>query len=214
MRFKLVYFGDLPASGNSPKPEAARRIREQFHLQLQELWNSEIALKRLKLSSRVAKHPEAFFGAVMESPLQDLSLPPPPLQEGFVDLIEPIQEGANVYIPLVRKSLDLSCNLAIQFLRKEEPGSLVLQGGDLDNRIKTLFDALRKPSLQEAKQYPPSCNPLYCLLESDTLISGFDVLTDRLLTATTDKANEVHLIIDVSIRVLHVGSWNICLVGG
>jgi hypothetical protein len=81
------------------------------------------------------------------------------------------------------------------------------------NRIKTLFDALRKPSLHEASRAPSAHDPLYCLLESDTLISGFNVSTDRLLTATTEKANEVHLIIEVTIKALHVGSWNICLLG-
>jgi hypothetical protein len=53
------------------------------------------------------------------------------------------------YIPLIRKSLHLACALDIQFLRHEEPGLLVLQGGDLDGRLKTLFDAMRMPSARE-----------------------------------------------------------------
>lgn len=90
---------------------------------------------------------------------------------------------------------------------------MVLQGGDVDNRIKTLFDALRMPDADVADNYPQSFDPLYCLLESDTLISGFDVDTGRLLMPQTVRANEVHLVIEVTVRVLKLGSWNVCLMG-
>ena len=40
----------------------------------------------------------------------------------------------------------LTCGLKILFLRKEGPGKLILQGGDIDNRLKTLLDALKMPS--------------------------------------------------------------------
>ena len=47
--------------------------------------------------------------------------------------------------PLVRRSLSLACALDILFLRHEERYNLMRQGGDLDGRIKTLFDALKMP---------------------------------------------------------------------
>ena len=53
----------------------------------------------------------------------------------------------------------------------------------------------------------------YCLLESDKLISGFQVKTGRLLMPETIKPNEVHLVIEVTVRVLQVGTWNVCLMG-
>ena len=79
--------------------------------------------------------------------------------------------------------MSLSCALDIIFLRPEDPGSLVLQGGDLDGRMKTLFDALRIPSKQEedASGITPADNPLQVLLESDTLISDLSIKTRRLL---------------------------------
>jgi hypothetical protein len=89
----------------------------------------------------------------------------------------------------------------------------VLQGGDVDNRIKTLFDALRIPTLDEQKKNAPKEDPTYCLLESDTLISGFHVDTGRLLMPETIKPNEVHLVIEVAVRVLNLGTWNVCLMG-
>ena len=127
------------------------------------------------------------------------------MQEGFVDLCEWVPKGRKLYQPLVRKSLDLNCALEILFLRQEDPGSLVLQGGDVDNRIKTLFDALRLPDADVEQRYPQSKEKIDCLMESDTLISGFHVSTDRLLVPKTVKVNEVHLVIEVKIRVLGLG---------
>ncbi len=95
------------------------------------------------------------------------------------------------------------------FLRQEDPGELVLQGGDLDNRLKTLFDALRIPDGDVAQAQ----NPTYCLLESDTLIDSFKVSTGRLLMSEPNHPSEVHLTIEAAIKVLRVGSWNQCLMG-
>jgi hypothetical protein len=99
-------------------------------------------------------------------------------------------------------------------LRQEDPGALVLQGGDIDNRVKTLFDALRNPEASVEKNYPQNQYLTYCLLESDTLISGFKISTGRLLFPQFDHPNEVHLLIEVEVRVLEVGTWNLPLVGG
>jgi hypothetical protein len=78
------------------------------------------------------------------------------------------------------------------FLRQEDPGSLVLQGGDLDGRVKTLFDALRVPDVGVTEKHPQAQDPTYCLMENDTLISGFQVTTARLLMPETTHAHEVH----------------------
>jgi hypothetical protein len=92
-------------------------------------------------------------------------------------------------------------------MRKEEPGSLVLQGGDIDGRLKTLFDALKVPSEEEIKNHTPIENPLYCVMEQDALITGVNVRTDRLLTVPNGDVHQVHLIIEVTIRVMRV-SWD------
>jgi hypothetical protein len=211
MRFHLVYSGSLRASGNKSKPEDVRTIRDELHPQLELLWKSHAALRRLRVSARVLKNinDRLSYWDPPDSPLFDHD-PDEPLKEGFVDLCEPIEKGNNRYIPLVRKSLGLACSLEIMFLRQEDPGELVLQGGDLDNRIKTLFDALRIPDVGDVAQ---AQNPTYCLLESDTLIDGFRVSTGRLLMSETNHPSEVHLTIEVIIKVLRVGSWNQCLMG-
>lgn len=213
MRFHLVFSGQLPASGNSSKPEDVRRIRDTFHPQLKYLWDTHAALKRLRHTAIVPTMRNAYFSSG-DSPLIDVDGDPDPVPPGFVDLLEPVSKSGKNYHPLVRKSLDLNCVLSIMFLRQEDPGSLVLQGGDLDGRLKTLFDALRVPDLEVEKKYPQAQDPTYCLLESDTLISDFDVATGRLLTATSSHPHEVHLVIEAEVRVLRLGSWNVCLAGG
>lgn len=213
MRFSLVFNGRLSGTGNKPKPDQVRDIRDVFHEQLKYLWETHSALKRLRQSAIVNKAGRDL--AVTEGPFdipRDLDRFPP--RDHETDLCEPIFQGDFSYIPLVRKSLDLNCRLDIHFLRQEDPGSLVLQGGDLDNRIKMLFDALRKPDPDVQHKHPQKHKKLYCLLESDTLISGFSVSTDRLLFPRTAYPNEVHLLIEVTVSVLKVGGWNVCLLGG
>lgn len=53
--------------------------------------------------------------------------------------------GAFRFAPLVTTRYDLIATIELLFLRPEPPGRLISQGGDIDNRLKTLFDALRMP---------------------------------------------------------------------
>jgi len=68
---------------------------------------------------------------------------------------------------------------------------LVSSGGDIDNRIKVLFDGLRVPKYDsELKNLAPEEgeNPLFCLLEDDdSLITSIKITTDRLLTPIADE---------------------------
>jgi hypothetical protein len=52
MKFTLIYDGDLPSAGNSPKPIPASRIRNEFHYQMADLWDSHIILRELACSAR------------------------------------------------------------------------------------------------------------------------------------------------------------------
>lgn len=214
MRFHLVYNGPLAASGNKSKPKEAAQIRDYFHPQLKLLWETHAALKRLRQTAIVLKDPGKYFGSGDDSPLkQDRDIDLFPARDYEENLCAAIIQRDKGFTPLVRDSLSLNCELDILFLRQEDPGSLVLQGGDVDNRIKTLLDALRMPlNSDEGHKYPPGQPHTYCLLESDSLVSGFKVSTDRLLFPQSDHPNEVHLVIEVQLRVLKVGTWNICLV--
>jgi hypothetical protein len=90
--------------------------------------------------------------------------------------------GKVTYLPLVRKSNRLIAELDIFLLRNEAPGRIIVSGGDIDNRLKTLFDALRCPqSAGEAGSQSHTHSEIYTLLEDDSLITAVSVRTDRLL---------------------------------
>ena len=83
-----------------------------------------------------------------------------------IDLCAPVERGLWKFIPLIRNSLALRAGIRIIFLRKEAPGR-VYQGGDMDNRLKTLFDALSVPNADQVVGEPTDNPDIYCLLEDD-----------------------------------------------
>lgn len=68
-----------------------------------------------------------------------------------------------------------------------------------------------RPEIED--KHPPANDPTYCLLESDSLISGYDVSTGRLLFPQTTHPHEVHILIEVAVNLLRVGEWNQPLLG-
>lgn len=83
---------------------------------------------------------------------------------------------------------------------------LIHSGGDIDNRLKVLLDALRIPA--ECSEIPDGTKKeadedpyFFCLLEDDVLITDLAVTTDTLLTPCTSEAeNDVQLVIKVKIK--------------
>lgn len=106
------------------------------------------------------------------------------------------------FVPLVSSFFTVACALDILFLRRDGPGSIVRSGGDIDNGIKVLFDALRMPQTRDeiAGDSPAEDEvPFYCLLEDDKLISKVQTETNWLLTPTqhSEHINDVQLVIRV-----------------
>ena len=86
-------------------------------------------------------------------------------------------------------------------MRPSEPGNLLNHGGDLDNRIKGLFDALCMPSSQQLpKGASPEGDeaPFFVLLEDDALVTSFSVETDRLLKPGLSNS-DVEIIMSVNV---------------
>ena len=218
MKFTLTYDGELPASTKSNNRATEKwLIRKALHPQLQELWGSSDILKSA-YKNRLIPTTAAFL--LMEehhstrSPGTDrLAGPSLPHHKERLDLCGPIPVGSRKFIPLVRDTFALRCALRIKFLRKEEPGALVYQGGDMDNRLKTLFDALSVPNEQQLIEDPDAPDPLHCLVEDDRLITGLTIETQRLLSRPNASINEVRLIIDVDVRVIHTRSYNMVFLG-
>ncbi|MBI1777428.1 MAG: hypothetical protein HYR63_18985 [Proteobacteria bacterium] len=196
----------------------ASRIRNDFHDQIADLWESHVVFRGLARTARVLAKPSQEYGLVgfRTVDLPAYNEPVPPVEPGYVDLCAsiPVPNVGN-FIPLVRNSLNLACSVDILFLRHEEPMSLMKNGGDLDGRIATLFDALRMP--EPKHKYVgdvPTADPLYVVLEDDVLISDLSIKTGRLLGDRTKKPHTVRLTVDVTIKVLRVTNENQCLIGG
>jgi hypothetical protein len=98
-------------------------------------------------------------------------------------------------------------------LRKEPPGK-VYQGGDIDGRIKTLLDALAMPQHKEQILADPDApSPMYCLLEDDSLVSGLQVESERLLADQDHDADYARLYIEVDVRVRQATIYNQSFLG-
>lgn len=185
MDFRLVYEGPLGANGSVKEKHALRRA---FHPQLAHLWG--------------------------QLPLREYSqyLSPTP-SNGSLSLV--FRLGKFDFVPLVSERINLICHLEILLLRREEPGSVISQGGDVDNRLKTLLDALRMPRnltelpLEETPQ--PGEQPFFCLLEDDRLVTRIGITTDRLLTAGHES--EIFLVLHVLVRATRMSFANIGISG-
>jgi hypothetical protein len=182
MEFRLIYQGPLPsASNSSPKPKAQHAIRKQLHLQLEQYWKEHPHLKHLLVKGDFSGLPRSVV----------------------MTLADEFSRGKHGFVPLVRKREDTYCSLNILFLRRDVPGRIV-SGGDLDNRLKTLFDALKVPeSTNGLPDVPePGFDPIFCLLDDDDQITSLHVITDRILSPL--KADEDR---DDVVLVIHVHAY-------
>ncbi|WP_216587779.1 hypothetical protein [Streptomyces brasiliscabiei] len=178
MHFTLTYSGQLPSSSNA---KVKHEIRRKLHPQLKELWRTHPALVGCKnLITRDSEEEEDSSDAAFLTAIQ-----------------------GNDFAPLVHPYYKLYAELDIFMLRPEAPGAVISKAGDIDNQLKTLFDALRRPTDQSEvpKTWSPAADeaPLYCLLEDDKLITKVSVETDRLLIQGANE-KEVQLTIRVSVK--------------
>lgn len=222
MKFTLTYDGSLPSSGNSHKKQIICEIRRHFHPQLADLWSNHPALQAVEDNRhfpRVGGAPIVQTHHLHPGPINPIrrvnvagvAVPP----EGLIlDLCEPIEKHGAWFRPLVRESYALHCGLSIRFLRKERPGK-VYQGGDLDGRIKTLVDALTMPRHREQVLETDTSeqNPRFCLLEDDSMVSGFEVESERLLGDQNSPKDWVKLTIEVDVRVRQATVYNQSFLG-
>lgn len=196
MEFRLTYEGPVRGStGSSPRARHKQEIRKVFHHQLKRWWGVHPYLKTAVLSHRR-------MGMVKPEVMLVNHLAK-----------EYARCGYN-FVPLVTPNLSLTCSIEILFLRPSMPGE-VMASGDLDNRLKTIFDALRMPTQQqELGGYDTPDDgetPFFCLLSDDKLISHIAVETDTLLEPTSPGADDhdARLVIAVRLKPFDVGWDNI-----
>lgn len=208
MRFRLVYDGPVLATrgkphGEQPDPRAAHKhnIRRAFHVQLKRFWEQDRFLRECVTSLDLwgeSGHPMI------------------PLRERMAELYKACDRR---FVPLVVEEFSLHCSLRILFLRREIPGG-VIRSGDIDNRIKTIFDALRMPQsaaeLFGNEKPADGEDPMYVLLRDDGLIAHAEIETDTLLEPPPpEKGGNDHcrVIVDVALRPVYVNMFNVSFAG-
>lgn len=192
MEFRLTYEGLLlGASRSDTRAKHKHEIRKAFHPQLKRLWHVTPQLVGMR---------------VPPTELIEVNYHQKKSQSRVEALADRFANVGYNFVPLVTKDLEVSfCGIDILMLRTDPPGSLI-QSGDIDNRLKTIFDALRMPiDKNEMGGYTsPDVNeqPFYCLLEDDRLITKATVETDVLLQGVHSPldANDVRLVIKVTIQ--------------
>jgi hypothetical protein len=171
MEFRLLYEGPLP--GQNAKAEDKHRIRDALHPQLQQLWSQP---PLCEMTSLLAFPPESEKPSVI------------------------VERGPIRYAPLVTKVLNLYAELAVLMFRPQPRGHLITDGGDVDNRLKTLLDALRIPrgTPKTPNRQVPAGGVFYCLLQDDSLVTKVSAETEQLLRPAA--AGMVVAVIQVTVK--------------
>lgn len=175
MRFSLYYRGPLASNG---RPEQKQQIREAFHPQIRALFNQAPLnhLSRTFLAEHSSENPLSLRFDVRGNP----------------------------FACLVSDRIKVVAELSVMLLRPDPPGKLLAAGGDLDNRLKTLMDALTLPTA--SNQLPPNYaptgdqQPLFCLLEDDSLVTRLSIETRQWLDPQAASRSEAVVIVDVRTR--------------
>lgn len=209
MEFRLVYEGALKVTGNANNQSKHKHeIRRQLHRQLSNLWVTHPVLDEYRTYVEPEKNDYKY--------LSELTKHREPGTTYVETLARRFSRCGFRFVPLVHKDLDLMCGLDVLFLRRENPGDLLMRGGDIDNRIKTLLDALRMPDNCGEVHGKPEVDeePFFCLLENDSLVTQLNVTTDRLLAPLKQEQheNEVVLVIKVKVKASKVTLRNLDII--
>ena len=210
MDFRLVYRGPLASDGDARQKHA---IRKQFHPQLAELWKTHPLLRKQTTEdirlyttpSNMVSEPGPNVPQIMRAGTHHKGKP------WVQHLGDKFKRGNYRFAPLVLTG-QVVCSLEILFLRRENPGNIVRtkKGGDIDNRLKTLLDALQmaESGQLERSRFPnPEAHedPFFCLLQNDSDIAELKVTTDRLLVPPTEGGHidDVELVIYVKTKAIN-----------
>ncbi|MGR3318615.1 MAG: hypothetical protein ACUZ8O_09060 [Candidatus Anammoxibacter sp.] len=98
------------------------------------------------------------------------------------------------FIPFIRSKNFMVGQVDIFILQPGPLGSIFTGGGDIDNRLKTLFDSLKVPeqdAIPQGEQPSGDEEPFYCVFEDDRLITKVSVNTAQLLEKRKDDSNVI-----------------------
>ncbi len=211
MKFRLTYRGVVKPSQPGNNNETDRQqvsladhkmeIRKVFHRQLRKLWDTHPTLSNLQYcedcgikNQHVSEHLGTGLDEHSLAPVKD-------------HLASKFSLDDYKFVPIACKDFNVLCQIDILFLRHGEPNGIV-KGGDLDNRVKTVIDALSKPTQTNqlgCKYQTPvdGEDPFFTVMEDDSLVSSLTVTSDTLLEEfeTPDQdGRDAMLVISVDIR--------------
>jgi len=215
MRFRLTYAGALLSSNpldTQKRIEHKHDIRRVMHRQLKELWRTDKWLSKAEMA------PNA--GSIL--PANSLMVWPddPTTRRPMAEVLGRIYGHSGYkFVPLVRQEIDLACTLRVLCLRRDGI-SAVSVARDIDNRIKTLIDALTMPSANQGSPMKggvaippgPDEDPFYVLLDDDRQVTHLEVETDTALELDDAPGTDesfVRLFITVEIRPVYVTMFNL-----
>lgn len=217
MKFRLVYDGPVLATRSVPatgeKPERAKHkfeMRRAFHQQLKNLWEGDEFLRTTEV-----------YGNSFDWDMDSIIGGTPGERRRLHDVLaDQYSMFGWKFIPLAVEGFQVSCSLRILFLCREVAGGII-KYGDIDNRVKTIFDALRMPQNKMemfGNDTPgPGEDPFYVLLRDDGMITHAEIEADTLWEdPPTEKGRESHarVVIEVTIRPTVVSMFNIAFAGG
>lgn len=201
MRFHLFYEGpilsgkvDVRDGERDKRSSHKHKIRRDFHYQLKDLWAERRFLKDAETNG------EILGLAGTEKRL---------LSQALLECSQEV--NGYRFVPLVHERLGLTCSLKILLQRKDRPGRIVTDSRDIDNRLKIVFDALKSPKDQvelgeESPLEDGSDNPLYVLLQDDSLITRVSVDTDDIYGVPQEhKDNDSYARAIIEVRI---GVWD------
>lgn len=205
--FRLLYSGELPARGDATQKHA---IRREFHVQLKELWSSQRNLRELAADKGLF---DVLGARANAESFVDPAVFHKSFNAGIAKMAENWEKFGFKWLPLVTKEMCLRCSLDILVLRREKPNRVFMKG-DIDARIKTLFDAFRMPEQkQEILGAEPGEgeDPFHVLLQDDDLIADVRLTTDQLLSiprAQQYESNFATMIVRVKLQTSAPGPLN------
>ncbi|HEY2811378.1 MAG TPA: hypothetical protein VGJ00_08335 [Rhabdochlamydiaceae bacterium] len=169
MEFYLKYQGVLKSNAS---PQDKHALRKHFHRQIKCLFDMDENLHKRENWSLEA-----------------------PASEDEKTMYCIVQKEAFHFAPLISSKLFLLAEIDITLLWSDLPGQII-GNGDIDNKLKTLLDALSCPvhSNQLTGLVPAEGEkPFYCLLEDDKLIQNINVRTHTLFDCNDKKEQFVLL---------------------
>jgi len=190
MKFILCYEGEIRARGRKSTIENEHAIRKEFHRQLKVLYSQE----------PFNIHPAAICWNKSDStdgcndPETQLYLRMQSTLAGYR------------FLPFISDKIHLHARLDILFLKPVVKESSIASYFDIDNKVKTLIDAMTIPPNKE--KIPTGTkpevgeDPFLCVLSDDKLVTELNVRTEKWLVdlGQEGRNNTFKVLIEVTIN--------------